>query len=352
MLPHYAITWLAPGYSPPPAAPHAPVPASSSTRPRAPAVPRPQPLYSVVVPTFRRLDVLPEVLAAVAAQEGAPEYEVIVVDDGSGDGTAELLAGLELGVPLIVESQPNRGPAAARNRGVELARGRRVAFLGDDTVPSKGWLAAHHAAWSARGGAPMTAVIGYTGWHPRMRLDPFLRYINEHGLQFGYALIDDPEDVPFNFFYTSNLSLARDLLVAEPFDLRFPYAAWEDIELAYRLRKRGLRLVYEPSATTAHDHPTRLARFMSRQEKAGYCAVVFHRLHPELGGFLGIGPEGPPPLPPKPRQRLLEALARTLQSTPLSTPRLWEEVLRFHYIRGLHRAWQERARFATSGEEP
>ena len=99
-------------------------------------------------------------------------------------------------------------------------------------------------------------MIGYTRWHPRMRLNPFLRYINEYGLQFGYALIDDPENVPFNFFYTSNVSLPRELLLAEPFDLSFPYPAWEDIELSYRLEKGGMRLVYDRTATVAHDHPT------------------------------------------------------------------------------------------------
>ncbi|HSN86459.1 MAG TPA: glycosyltransferase, partial [Thermoanaerobaculia bacterium] len=153
--------------------------------------------------------------------------------------------------------------------------------------------------------------------------------------------IRDKEDVPFNFLYTSNLSLPRDLLLAEPFDLRFPYAAWEDIELSYRLKKRGLRIVYEPAATVAHDHPTDFARFCTRQEKAGYCAVVFHRLHPEMGPFLGLGPDGPPPVPAEGPQKWREWLVRALQNGPIATPKLWEEVLRYHYIRGLHRAWSE-----------
>jgi GT2 family glycosyltransferase len=174
-----------------------------------------------------------------------------------------------------------------------------------------------------------------------MRLTPFLRYINEHGLQFGYALIRDPEDVPFNFFYTSNLSLPRDLLLAEPFDLSFPYAAWEDIEVAYRMKRRGLRMVYEPAAVVAHDHPTDFQRFAARQERAGYCAVVFYRLHPELGGFLGLGAEGPPPLPSRRLQTLREALVCALQNLPVTMPRAWQEALRYHYIRGLHRAWHD-----------
>lgn len=306
---------------------------------------------SVVIPTYNRMDVLPEVLDALDGQRQAPPFEVIVVDDGSRDDTAGFLAARASPRPLRVLRQENRGPAAARNAGVAAAAGTWVAFLGDDTVPAPGWLAAHHRAHRARGAPETLAVIGYTGWHHRMRLDPFLRYINEHGLQFGYALIDDPEDVPFNFFYTSNLSLRRTLLLAEPFDPGFPYAAWEDIEASYRLEKLGLRLVYEPAAITAHDHPTDLARFAVRQEKAGYSAVNFHRLHPELGPFLGLGPEGPPPLPPRGRQRLREAMAHVLRYLPVSTPRLWQAVLRFHYIRGLHRGWNDRLAQAK-GDDP
>ncbi len=300
------------------------------------------PRFSVVIPTYDRLDVLPEVLEALEAQEDAPPFEVVVVDDGSTDGTAELLAQKELRVAFRVLTQANRGPAAARNRGVAEATGERIAFLGDDTVPSPGWLKAHDEAAQKRRDTPALAVIGYTAWHRRMRLNPFLRYINEYGLQFGYGLIEDPEDVSFNFLYTSNLSLPRELLIAAPFDLRFPYAAWEDIELAYRLKKGGLRLVYEPEARVEHDHPTSIRRFTERQEKAGYSAVVFYLLHRELGGFLGLGPEGPPPLPSARRQRLREALARALEGWSVRMPELWEEVLRYHYIRGLNRGWQDR----------
>ena len=151
--------------------------------------------------------------------------------------------------------------------------------------------------------------------------------------------------MPFNFFYTSNVSLPRQLLLAEPFALGFPYPAWEDIELSYRLTRPepGMRMIYAPEATVAHDHPTSLGRFFERQEKAGYSAVVFYLLHEELGSFLGLGHDGPPPLPSRRRQRLREWLARTLQQLPIRTPRLWENVLRYHYVRGLHRGWRDRA---------
>jgi len=301
---------------------------------------------SVVIPTYNRIDALPEVLLALEAQvedPAAPGFEVVVVDDGSSDGTGDWLARRSFRIPARVLSQANQGPAAARNAGVEAARGTRVAFLGDDTVPAEGWLAAHRRAHRERGDDPGLAVLGYTGWHRRIRVTSFLGYINEQGAQFGYALIEDPERLPFNFFYTSNISLARERLLEEPFDLGFPYPAWEDTELSYRLHRHGLRLIYEPRAVTRHNHPTDVDRFFSRQEKAGYSAVVFYRLHPEMGPFLGLAPSGPPPLPSAGRQRWRERLVRTLQNLPVRTPRLWEETLRYHYIRGLQRGWRDGA---------
>lgn len=313
--------------------------------------------YSVVIPTYDRLDVLPEVLTALSVQgdfEGhpPPTFEVVVVDDGSTDGTWAWLEEhrQDFTVPMRIFRQENGGPARARNWGVTQATGDRLAFLGDDTVPGTGWLAAHDAAFQRRrrhlAQGETMAVIGYTRWHERMKLNPFLRHINEHGLQFGYALIEDPENVPFNFLYTSNLTLPRRSLLCEPFHLDFPYPAWEDIELSYRLTRAGLRIVYEPRALVQHDHPTDLERFMTRQEKAGYSAVVFHRLHPELGPFLGLGPEGPPPSPPRWRQSMREWLARALHFLPVELPgmsQLWDELFRWHYIQGLHRGWRDRA---------
>lgn len=303
---------------------------------------------SVVIPTYNRLDVLPRVIQALEQQREAPACELIVVDDGSSDGTGDWLRRASFQIPVRVVTQSNRGPAAARNRGIELATGRVVALLGDDMVPDGGWLAAHALAHRERR-APY-AVIGYTRWHERLRINPFLRFINEEGLQHGYALIEDREDVPYNFFYSSNVSLPRALLLAERFDERFPHAAWEDTELGYRLtRRQGMRLAYCPDAITAHDHATTLRRFMDRQEKVGYSAVIFSRLHPELHDFLGVGPGGPPPMLPRGWQLFREWLARAAEHLPIRMEAVWREMLRYHYIRGLHRGWADRERLVVGG---
>ena len=312
------------------------------------------PDFSVVIPTFNRLAALEEVLAALDAQEG-PRFEVLVVNDGSSDGTAAWLdrrvaERRDVLPALRVLHQQNRGPAVARNRGVTAARGRWVAFLGDDTVPAPGWLPAHHRAQqddlarSIRAGGGCVGVIGRTDWHFRMRRTPFLDYINEHGLQFGFALIEDEDDVPFNFFYTSNLSIDREAMAAEPFDPAFPFAAWEDVEAGYRLAGRGLRLLYRPAARVAHDHPTDLRRFAKRQYRAGYSAVVFFRRHEQLGPFLGFENGAPPPaggVRGRTAQWLRERLARSLQGLPIGTPGLWEKTMRYHYLEGLRNGWSD-----------
>jgi glycosyltransferase involved in cell wall biosynthesis len=309
--------------------------------------------YTVIVPTRDGASRFPAVLEALAGPREAPPHEIVVVDDGSRDDTPRRLAEWAAADPARRRALASggRGPAAARNAGLAVARGRRVAYLGDDTVPDPDWLREHDRAWRARGATDELAVLGHVRWHERLRLTPFLRFLNDDGLQFGYGLIGrsaDPENLPFNFFYTSNVSLDRARAQREPFDERFPYPAWEDVEAAYRLSRAGMRLVYQPLASVAHDHPTDFDRFCRRQERAGAAAVLCYRLHPELGPMLGLGADGPPPLPSPARQRLREALVRALQPLPVAPRRVWREALRFHYIRGLRRGWSER--FDGGGE--
>lgn len=297
------------------------------------------PVFSVVIPTFERPGTLFRVLDALGRQESAPAFEVVVVDDGSGDETSARLAAYEPSYPLRVLSQKNAGPAAARNRGVREARGKYVLFLGDDTVPEARLLAVHGTAHAERRAHPV-AVLGYTTWPRDRRVSPFLHHINEYGLQFGYALIEDPEAVPFNFFYTSNISLARDLLIDEGlFDTTFPHAAWEDIEISYRLARRGMRIVYRPEAVARHHHDITFASFRRRQEKAGESAAIFYAKHPELGDFLAVPQalqwkDGGPV-----SQRLLAAWAALGERWEIPGARsAIDRVLREDYLRGLKRA--------------
>ena len=248
------------------------------------------PTASVVVPTFDRLSDLQRVVQAVSDQilDLSSPCEIVVVDDGSSDGTGEWLDNRASDFALTVIHQDNAGPARARNRGVEASKGEVVLFLGDDTVPQPGWLRAHLEAHRIEDSGRPMAVLGYTAF-PAEEDSPFLRWINEYGAQFGYALIEDPTDVPFNFFYTSNISLPRQVFERlGGFREDFPAAAWEDIEFAYRAVESGMFLRYLPRARTIHHHRIRVSSFCRRQETSGCSAAIFSTLHPELEDFLGV----------------------------------------------------------------
>ncbi len=297
------------------------------------------PELSLIIPTHNGRRTLPAVLDGLEAQQGAPGFEVVVVDDGSDDGTSAWLESRVCELDLRLVSRERGGPAAARNSGVEAARGKTVVLLGDDTVPTPGWLSAHCEARHRYRHHDVLAVVGYTSLHTHVRRTPFVDWLYREGDQFAYGLIEDPEDVPFRFFYSSNLSLPRSCLLEDPFDPSFPHAAWEDIELGYRLEKKGMRIVFEKRAHLLHDHATSLRAFCRRQERAGVSAVVFYRRHPELGDWLGLSPAGPAPRPRLAGHLLRTSMARALERLPVRLPRVWRDVLRYHYVLGLERGW-------------
>jgi len=289
--------------------------------------------FSVVIPTYNRLDMLLRVLDALQAQIDAPPFEVIVINDGSTDDTERVIAQR---TDIIFRTQPNGGPGRARNHGVSLASGKFVVFIGDDTVPEPRFLAEHARVHAASNDDALVACVGYTGWPRGERVTAFMDYINDYGLQFGYKLIEHDKIVPFNFFYTSNLSLDRQLLVEHPFDTTFPSAAWEDIELAYRLDHHGLKIHYNAHAVTRHYHPMNIDSFARRQYTVGKSGAIFFRKHPELGGFLGVHEVTARPFADDAQLAKLRRKARLGEKfRVLARPAVFETLMREHYLRGL-----------------
>lgn len=289
--------------------------------------------FSVVIPTHNRIATLQRVLDALEHQEDAPDFEVIVVDDGSTDDTRRLLS-QRAGIRF--RSQPNSGPGRARNFGVTMANGRFVVFIGDDTVPERRFLAQHARTHAESHDDPLVACLGYTGWPADERVTAFMDYINDFGLQFGYRLIEDGGFVPFNFFYTSNISIDRKLLADNPFDTTFPSAAWEDIELAYRLERRGLKIRYNAKAITRHYHHMNVDSFARRQYTVGKSGAIFYRKHPELGHFLGVHELDSRRLADDRQLARLRRRARLGERFRfLARNEVFEKLMREHYLRGL-----------------
>jgi glycosyltransferase involved in cell wall biosynthesis len=289
--------------------------------------------FSIVIPTYNRLDMLVRVLDALEKQVDAPPFEVIVINDGSRDDTERAMSQRN---GITFRTQPNGGPGRARNHGVSLASGRYVIFIGDDTVPEPRFVAEHARVHAEANHDPMAACLGYTGWPRKERVTAFMDYINDYGLQFGYKLIEHGAVVPYNFFYTSNISIDRELLLAHPFDTTFPSAAWEDIELAYRLDAKGLKIHYNARAVTRHHHPMDIDSFARRQYTVGKSGAIFFEKHPELGHFLGVYELQTRTLANEAQLAKLRRKARLGERFRLlARNQVFEALMREHYLRGL-----------------
>jgi len=244
---------------------------------------------SIIIPTHNRKNVLKRCILALTAQTyPRSEYEIIIVDDGSKDGTGELVQSLQ-GNPdcmLRLLAQENRGPASARNLGIQHAIGDILLFLGDDII-STADLISRHSKLHERYPDDHVAVLGHVTWSPEIRINPLMRWLESSGVQFGYGTIKNPENVPFNYFYTANVSVKKRFLLKNGlFDEDFPYAAWEDIELAFRLSYEGLRIVYDPKALAYHEHEVNQETIAKRSRLAGRAMALFHQKHPEAKGVL------------------------------------------------------------------
>jgi hypothetical protein len=212
---------------------------------------------------------------------------VIVVDDGSQDNTSLTMRELarDLAVELRLERQEASGPAAARNRGLQAARGAVCLFLGDDTWPRAGLLR-RHVAFHESHPEPGAALLGRVTWAPEARPTPFMRWIERSGIQFAYPVHGAGSGLPGRFFYTANVSVKRAYVLAHGgFDESFRHAASEDTELGMRLERAGLALAYDPMALAEHFHPVDLPTTVRRMRVVGAStALLVERVagHPAL----------------------------------------------------------------------
>jgi glycosyltransferase involved in cell wall biosynthesis len=205
---------------------------------------------SIIIPTYNRCAQLKRVLQALEAQDfPLNTFEVIVVSDGSTDGTAEFLTTVATPLQLRPVLQNNRGVAAARNRGIAEARGALVLFIDDDVVPTPGFIMEHVDRHIAAGANAV--VLGPMLTPPDFQMTPWVAWEQTMLTKQYDALAQGLWEPTARQFYTGNSSLARRHLQAVGgFDPTYRRA--EDVELAYRLESQGLRFLFNFQAVGYH----------------------------------------------------------------------------------------------------
>ena len=233
---------------------------------------------SVVIPTYNRRPILEKCLDALERQRfegGLDQYEVVVVDDGSTDGTPAWLREEVGRFPHVrLVEQQHGGPAEGRNRGVDHAKGDVIVFIDSDLVVTESFLACHAKAlqrsWEHRGN----------------------RLCFTYGAVVNTANFADPtserhklRDLSWAYFATGNVAIDRGVLERSGlFDCSFRLYGWEDLELGERLRRMGVALIKCPEAVGYHWHPAltldqipNLTRVEGERARMG---LVFFRKHP------------------------------------------------------------------------
>jgi glycosyltransferase involved in cell wall biosynthesis len=256
----------------------------------------PAPLISVIIPSRNRCASLERVLAGLALQTAPPNaYEVVVVLDGSSDGSARMLDRWQQEgrlADLLWIYQENAGQAAARNRGASSARGGLLLFLDDDVVPEPELVQAHLDAHS---GGEKLVILGDAPVD-REAVDSLYHlgaWAWWHDTYYNRSL---PGRQPGSRdFCSGNVSLRRiDFFDAGGFNSAFRGYGGEDFELGYRLLKQGVRFKCALRAKARHYHRSSVRSVLRATRQEAHGDAVMARLHPELlpGLRLAALPQG------------------------------------------------------------
>jgi cellulose synthase/poly-beta-1,6-N-acetylglucosamine synthase-like glycosyltransferase len=227
-------------------------------------------MISIVVPTYNGADRIGRTLKALEEQDFPGDYEIVVVDDGSTDGTADVVSEFK---EVRLVCQKNAGPAAARNRGVEECNGELVLFTDDDCVPREDWLRRMSEAFENED------VIGVKGAYRTNQKEVVARFVQLE-YEDKYRLLQKHENI--DFIDTYSAGFRRDIFIESGgYDTTFPVACAEDVELSFRLSTQGCKMRFVPDAIVYHTHPDSLWKYLRKKYKFSFWRIFAVKKNPD-----------------------------------------------------------------------
>lgn len=229
------------------------------------------PEVSVIIPAYNAAATIGPCLDSVLRQRTLDGFEVLVVDDGSRDGTGEIAARFP-GVRVL--RQENAGASAARNLGAREARGAILLFIDADCVATPDWLGS--LASVIRAGADGAKGTLLSRQPEQVARFTQLEYEDRYDRMKGRERI--------NFIDMGSAAYRREVMLGVGeggFDTRYPGASVEDQEFSFRLAKHGCDLRFVGSAAVYHHHPDNVVWYARRKFNIGRWKVLVHVRHPE-----------------------------------------------------------------------
>ena len=234
---------------------------------------------SIVIPTYNRKLKLKQCLEALFEQDYPKHaFEIIVIDDGSTDGTRDMLEALaKLNSNLRYFIQRNNGPAAARNLGIKYCQSQIIGFTDNDCILQKDWVKKMVAAHEME---PQAAAVGGVTEVNRQNIKARVsQFLSDGAIQ---TEIDGKTETIF--FPTCNVTIKRQYL-NEGFNELFPLPAGEDLDFFWRIFKQGGIFIYKKDIKVFHDCHTNLTAFLKQAYMYGrgnYLVQRMHQDHPLL----------------------------------------------------------------------
>ncbi len=209
---------------------------------------------SIIIPVYNQVRFTEACLASIQEHQGSERFEVIVVDDGSTDATPKAISQLP-GVTYL-PNEKNIGFIASCNYGAQKARGSYLLFLNNDTTVTAGWLRSLLDTFSFE---PRAGLVGSKLIYPDGRLQEAGGIIWRDGSGWNRGKFGDTEKPEYNFLREVDYCSGACLMIPKSlfeslggFDSKYTPAYYEDTDLAFKVRRLGYKVFYQPTSEVIH----------------------------------------------------------------------------------------------------